>query len=50
MAVRGMVKSHRFWIGAAAGMIAGPWALRMVRKVSGVGLSLPSVGGGGNGG
>lgn len=31
----------------AAGMIVGPWVLGKVNSVSGVGVSLPSVGGSG---
>jgi hypothetical protein len=31
----------------ALGMIIGPWILGMLRGVSGVGISLPSVGGNG---
>jgi hypothetical protein len=29
----------------ATGMVVGPWILGMVNRVSGVGVSLPSVGG-----
>jgi len=44
--MRGVLRSKKFWGGAVAGMIAGPWALNQLRRVTGVGLSLPSVGNG----
>ena len=34
----------------ALGMIVGPWILRTINRTVGVGVSLPSVGSGGNGG
>jgi hypothetical protein len=34
--IKRILKSKKFWGGAAVGVIAGPWALRMV------GVSLPS--------
>ena len=34
-------------VSMAAGMIVGPWILNMVRSATGVGVSLPSVGGNG---
>lgn len=45
------VKAHPVGVlvSAAAGMMIGPWILGMVRSATGVGVSLPSVGGG-NGG
>jgi maltose-binding protein MalE len=45
--MRGWLRSKKFWGGAAAGMIAGPWAVNQVRRITGVGLSLPKVGNGG---
>lgn len=45
--MRGWLKSRKFWGGAIAGMVVGPWALSQVQRVSGVGLSLPKVGNGG---
>jgi hypothetical protein len=45
--MRGVLKSKKFWIGAVAGMVAGPWALSTLRGVSGVGVRLPTVGNGG---
>ena len=43
------IKAHPigFILSAATGMIVGPWALSMVRNATGVGVSLPSVGGNG---
>ena len=38
-------KRGNIWVWGAVGMIAGPWALRTVRSATGVGVSLPSVGG-----
>lgn len=46
MRMRKILRSKIFWGGAVAGTIAGPWALGKLRQVSGVGLSLPSVGSG----
>jgi hypothetical protein len=34
--MRGTLRSKKFWLGAAAGVIVGPWALGKV------GVSLPS--------
>lgn len=45
--MRGILKSRKFWWGAVAGMVAGPAALAQVRRITGVGLSLPKVGNGG---
>jgi hypothetical protein len=42
--MRGWLRSKKFWGGAVAGMIIGPAALNQVRRITGVGLSLPSVG------
>jgi hypothetical protein len=40
-------KRGNIWIWGGVGMIAGPWALGQLRRITGVGLSLPSVGNGG---
>jgi len=40
-------KRGNIWIWGAVGMIVGPAALSQLRRVTGVGLSLPSVGGNG---
>jgi hypothetical protein len=40
----GTVKSKKFWFGAVAGMVAGPWALNQLRNITGVGVRLPTVG------
>jgi hypothetical protein len=45
--MRGILRSKKFWFGAAAGMIVGPAALAKLGQVTGVGLSLPKVGNGG---
>ena len=45
--MRGVLRSKKFWLGAATGMIVGPWALGQVQRISGVGLTLPRVGNGG---
>lgn len=33
------------WIAGAVGMIVGPWILNKGREVTGIGVSLPTVGG-----
>lgn len=40
-------KRGNIFIWAGVGMIVGPWTLNKLRDVSGIGLSLPSVGSGG---
>jgi hypothetical protein len=40
-------KRGNIFIWAGVGMIVGPAALNQVRRITGVGLSLPTVGGGG---
>jgi hypothetical protein len=45
MGIKATLKSPKFYWGAAAGMIAGPAVLNWVRRATGVGLSLPKVGG-----
>lgn len=45
--MRHILKSKKFWGGAVAGMIAGPWALGQIARISGVNLSLPRMGSGG---
>jgi len=40
-------KRGNIWIWGAIGMIAGPAVLSQTRRITGIGLSLPTVGGGG---
>ena len=47
--MRGIVKSRKFWWGAVAGTVAGPWALGQVKRIFGVGVS-GVAGRAGNGG
>lgn len=45
--MRVLRKRGNIFIWAAVGMVAGPAVLSQVRRITGVGLSLPSVGNGG---
>jgi hypothetical protein len=45
--MRRVLRSRKFWGGAVAGMIVGPWALGQLKRITGVSLGLPSVGGSG---
>jgi maltose-binding protein MalE len=47
MSVRGVLKSKKFWGGAAAGFILGPWALSTTKQITGLGVKLPRIGNGG---
>lgn len=48
--MRRILKSKKFWGGAATGMIAGPFLLGKLQQITGVSLGLPTIGGGGGGG
>jgi hypothetical protein len=47
MGIKRIVSNKYTWIGAVAGMIAGPWALGTVGRLTGVNVSLPRIRGNG---
>lgn len=44
--MKALLKSSKFWIGAAAGTVAGGWALNKFGSITGVSVSVPRAGNG----
>lgn len=46
--MRGIFKKRgNVWIWGAVGMVVGPAVLRQTKRITGIGLSLPTIGNGG---